>query len=53
MDSSRLLDVKPRISDDVGKILSWKISDVVDTSQLKVLRLPDPVTAGKVGGLRM
>ncbi|XP_059461310.1 protein TOPLESS-RELATED PROTEIN 2-like [Corylus avellana] len=48
MDSSRLLDVKPRISDDAGKILSWKISDVVDTSHLKVLRLPDPVTAGKV-----
>jgi hypothetical protein len=53
MDSSRLLDVKPRISDDAGKILSWKTTDVVDTSQLKVLRLPDPVPAGKVGGLRM
>lgn len=48
MDSSRLLDVKPRISDDVDKILSWKSSDIVDTSQLKALRLPDPVTAAKV-----
>ncbi|KAK4572356.1 hypothetical protein RGQ29_030693 [Quercus rubra] len=48
MDSSRLLDVKPRISDDVEKILSWKSSDIVDTSQLKALRLPDSVTAVKV-----
>ncbi|XP_075647341.1 protein TOPLESS-RELATED PROTEIN 2-like [Castanea sativa] len=48
MDSSRLLDVKPRISDDVEKILSWKSSDIVDTSQLKALRLPDPVPAVKV-----
>lgn len=48
MDSSRLLDVKPRISDDVEKIMSWKSSDIVDTSQLKALRLPDSVTAVKV-----
>jgi len=53
MDSSRLLDVKPRISDDVEKIMSWKSSDIVDTSQLKALRLPDSATAVKVGGLRM
>ncbi|XP_041011160.1 protein TOPLESS-RELATED PROTEIN 2-like isoform X2 [Juglans microcarpa x Juglans regia] len=48
MDNSRLLDVKPRILDDVDKISSWKTSDVVDTTQLKVLRLPDSITAGKV-----
>ncbi|KAF5442396.1 hypothetical protein F2P56_035059 [Juglans regia] len=47
-DSSRLLDVKPRISDDADKILSWKVSDIVEKSQLKVLRLPDSITAGKV-----
>ncbi|KAG2700912.1 hypothetical protein I3843_06G018900 [Carya illinoinensis] len=47
-DSSRLLDVKPRISDDADKNLSWKGSDIVEKSQLKVLRLPDSVTAGKV-----
>ncbi|KAB1205517.1 Protein TOPLESS [Morella rubra] len=39
MDTSRLLDVKPRISGDVDKILNWKMSDIVDTSQLKILRL--------------
>lgn len=48
MDSSRLVDVKPRISDDIDKIKSWKIPDIVDPSHLKALRLPDPVTAGKV-----
>ncbi|XP_041014139.1 protein TOPLESS-RELATED PROTEIN 2-like [Juglans microcarpa x Juglans regia] len=47
-DSSRLLDVKPRISDDADKILSWKVSDIVEKSQLKVLQLPDSFTAGKV-----
>lgn len=50
MDSSRLVDVKPKISDDLEKIKSWKIPDIVDQSQLKALRLPDPVTTGKVGG---
>lgn len=49
MDNSRLVDVKPRISDDVEKIKSWKISDIVDPSQMKPLRLPDSVTAAKVG----
>ncbi|XP_010662134.1 protein TOPLESS-RELATED PROTEIN 2 isoform X2 [Vitis vinifera] len=48
MDSSRLVDVKPKISDDLEKIKSWKIPDIVDQSQLKALRLPDPVTTGKV-----
>lgn len=48
MDSSRLVDVKPRISDDVDKIKSWKIPDVVDPSQLKAARLPDSVSTGKV-----
>ncbi|GAV77852.1 LOW QUALITY PROTEIN: WD40 domain-containing protein [Cephalotus follicularis] len=48
MDSSRLVDVKPRISDDVDKIKSWKIPDIVDLSQLKALRLPDSITASKV-----
>lgn len=48
MDNSRLVDVKPRISDDVDKIKSWKISDIVDPSQMKPLRLPDSVTSAKV-----
>lgn len=49
MDSSRLIDVKPRISDELDKMRSWKIPDIVDPSQLKALRLPDPVATGKVG----
>ena len=53
MDNSRLVDVKPKISDDLEKIKSWKIPDIVDQSQLKALRLPDPVTAGKVGGVHI
>ncbi|KAJ6433832.1 hypothetical protein OIU84_017522 [Salix udensis] len=48
MDNSRLVDVKPRISDDTDKLKSWK-SDIVDSSQLKALRLPDSIAAGKVG----
>ena len=48
MDNSRLVDVKPRISDDTDKLKSWK-SDIVDSCQLKALRLPDSIAAGKVG----
>ncbi|KAF2306653.1 hypothetical protein GH714_020103 [Hevea brasiliensis] len=48
MDNSRLVDVKPRISDELDKIKSWKIPDIVDPSQLKALRLPDPIATGKV-----
>ncbi|XP_010243111.1 PREDICTED: protein TPR2-like [Nelumbo nucifera] len=48
MDNGRSTDVKPRISDDVDKVKSWKLPDIVDSSQLKALRLPDPITAGKV-----
>lgn len=52
MENSRLVDVKPRISDELDKIKSWKIPDIVDPSQLKALRLPDSIANGKVGGLR-
>ncbi|KAK6232510.1 hypothetical protein SCA6_002583 [Theobroma cacao] len=48
MDSSRLVDVKPRISDDADKIKGWRIPDIMDPSHLKALRLPDAITAGKV-----
>lgn len=50
IDSSRLVDVKPRIMDDMEKIKAWKIPDIQDPSQLKALRLPDSITASKVGG---
>ncbi|XVE90489.1 hypothetical protein DITRI_Ditri20bG0081700 [Diplodiscus trichospermus] len=48
MDSSRLVDVKPRISDDTDRMKGWRISDIIDPSHLKVLRLTDAVTAGRV-----
>ncbi|XP_058085510.1 protein TOPLESS-RELATED PROTEIN 2-like isoform X2 [Magnolia sinica] len=48
MDSNRTVDVKPRIVDDVDKIKSWKLADIVDSAQLKALRLPDPLTTAKV-----
>ena len=48
MENSRLVDVKPRIPDDIDKIKSWKISDIADPSHMKALRLPDSTTAGKV-----
>ncbi|KAA8525101.1 hypothetical protein F0562_007035 [Nyssa sinensis] len=47
-ESSRVADVKPRISDNMDKIKSWKFPDIVDSAQLKALRLPDPMTANKV-----
>ncbi|CAK7340124.1 unnamed protein product [Dovyalis caffra] len=50
MDNSRLVDVKPRISDDTDKLKVWK-SDIVDSSQLKALRLPDTIVAGKIPAL--
>ena len=49
VENSRLVDVKPRISDDVDKIKGWKIPDVADPSLIKPLRLPDSGTAAKVG----
>ncbi|XP_021283560.1 protein TPR2-like isoform X1 [Herrania umbratica] len=48
MDTSRLVDVKPRISEDADKIKGWRIPDIMDPSHLKALRLPDAITAGKV-----
>ncbi|CAI9759508.1 unnamed protein product [Fraxinus pennsylvanica] len=48
MESSRVADVKPRISDNIDKIKSWKFPDIADSSQLKTLKLPDPLTASKV-----
>ncbi|XP_044477913.1 protein TOPLESS-RELATED PROTEIN 2-like isoform X1 [Mangifera indica] len=48
MDSSRLVDVKPRIVDDGDKVKSWKIPDVSDSSQMKALRLPDSMAPSKV-----
>ncbi|OMP03724.1 hypothetical protein CCACVL1_02292 [Corchorus capsularis] len=48
MDSSRLVDVKPRISEETDKIEGWRIPDIIDPSHLKALQLPDAITSGKV-----
>ncbi|KAM3397271.1 protein TOPLESS-RELATED PROTEIN 2 isoform X1 [Capsicum galapagoense] len=48
MESSRVLDVKPKIAENMNKIKSWKFSDITDSSQLKTLKLPDPQSASKV-----
>ncbi|KAK6158334.1 hypothetical protein DH2020_005648 [Rehmannia glutinosa] len=48
MESSRTADVKPRILDSADKMKSWKSPDIADSSQLKTLKLPDPLTASKV-----
>lgn len=48
MENSRVADVKPRILDNTEKIKSWKSSDISDASQLKTLKLPDPLTPNKV-----
>ncbi|XP_055820977.1 protein TOPLESS-RELATED PROTEIN 2-like isoform X2 [Solanum dulcamara] len=48
MESSRVPDVKPRIAENMDKIKSWKFSDIADSSQLKTLKLPDPLLASKV-----
>lgn len=47
-ESSRKGDVKPRISDNLDKVKSWKYSDISDSAQLKTLKLPDPQAASKV-----
>ncbi|KAK6117020.1 hypothetical protein DH2020_049264 [Rehmannia glutinosa] len=48
MESSRVADVKPRILDTTEKIKSWKSPDISEPSQLKTLKLPDPLTPSKV-----
>nr|XP_043627620.1 protein TOPLESS-RELATED PROTEIN 2-like isoform X2 [Erigeron canadensis] len=47
-ESSKAVDIKPRIVDGTDKTRSWKLPDIVDSSHLKALRLPDPIAASKV-----
>ncbi|URD94706.1 CTLH [Musa troglodytarum] len=44
MDNNRVVDIKPKISEDAEKIKSWKLADIVDSAHLRTLRLPDTVT---------
>ncbi|CAA0838821.1 Topless-related protein 1 [Striga hermonthica] len=48
MESGRLADVKPRVHEAMEKLKTWKSSDISDPSQLKNLKLPDPLTPSKV-----
>ncbi|XP_073102229.1 protein TOPLESS-RELATED PROTEIN 2 isoform X2 [Elaeis guineensis] len=49
VDSTGPADVKLKILDDANKIKIWKLADIVDSTQLKALRLPDTVsTTSKV-----
>ncbi|MQM06666.1 hypothetical protein Taro_039491 [Colocasia esculenta] len=49
METSRTPDVKPRISDDLDKVKSWKLADIVDPNLLKAIKLPESsTTAGKI-----
>ncbi|XP_031483274.1 protein TOPLESS-RELATED PROTEIN 2-like [Nymphaea colorata] len=49
MDNIRTPDVKPRIPEDGSdKVKSWKQADILETAQLKALRLPDPLSTGKI-----
>ncbi|XAR70707.1 hypothetical protein NMG60_11027659 [Bertholletia excelsa] len=48
VEGSRSSDIKPRISDNIDKTKSWKHPDIVDSAQLKAIRLPDPMTTSKV-----
>lgn len=47
-ESSKVVDIKPRIVDSTDKTKSWKLPDIVDSSHLKALRLPDPMAASKI-----
>ncbi|RWW16845.1 hypothetical protein GW17_00019248 [Ensete ventricosum] len=44
MDNNRVVDIKPKISEDAEKMKSWKLADIVDSAHLRTLRLPDTVT---------
>ncbi|CAL5359459.1 unnamed protein product [Camellia sinensis] len=48
VESSRMADIKPRSSDNIDNIRSCKFPDIVDSSQLKAVQLPDPLLASKV-----
>ncbi|KAI3828620.1 hypothetical protein L1987_02725 [Smallanthus sonchifolius] len=47
-ESSKVVDIKPRIVDGPDKTKSWKLPEIVDSTNLKALKLPDPMPASKV-----
>lgn len=51
VENNRTPDIKPRITEDgLDKMKNWKLADIVESAQLKALRLPDPLTLSKVFG---
>ncbi|CAN6486440.1 unnamed protein product [Victoria cruziana] len=52
VENNRTPDIKPRITEDgLDKMKNWKLADIVESAQLKALRLPDPLTLSKVARL--
>lgn len=47
-ESSKMADTKPKILDNPDKIIAWKFPDVTESTQLRAIRLPDPLSASKV-----
>ncbi|KAJ0802366.1 putative transcription factor WD40-like family [Helianthus annuus] len=47
-ETSKVVDIKPRIADGADNAKSWKLPEIVDSSHLKALRLPDSMAASKV-----
>uniref|UniRef100_A0A251V9N6 Putative CTLH LisH motif, WD40/YVTN repeat-like-containing domain protein n=1 Tax=Helianthus annuus TaxID=4232 RepID=A0A251V9N6_HELAN len=47
-ETSKVVDIKPRIADGADNTKSWKLPEIVDSSHLKALRLPDSMAASKV-----
>ncbi|KAG6472511.1 hypothetical protein ZIOFF_069976 [Zingiber officinale] len=45
VDSTRAADVKPRIREETERIISWKLTEIVNVGHLKTLRLPDSTSA--------
>lgn len=51
MDSNLAVDVKPRIEEAVDKIKTWKLTEILEPSQCRTIRLPDNLPASKVSRL--
>lgn len=47
-ESSKMVDTKPKILDNADKIIAWKFPDVTEPTQLRAIRLSDPLSASKV-----
>lgn len=48
MESSLPVDVKPRIEEAVDKVKTWKLTEIMEPSQCRTIRLPDNLPASKV-----